>query len=65
MVSTFRPLELLHMDFFGPTRTTSLGEKRYGLVIEDDYSRFTWILLLSHKNKTFSAFQKFYTRVSN
>ena len=27
IVSTSRPLELLHMDLFGPTRTTSLGEK--------------------------------------
>ena len=42
VVSTTRPLELLHMDLFGPTRTTSLGGKKYGLVIVDDYSRFTW-----------------------
>ena len=27
IVSTSRPLELLHMDLFGPTRTTSLGGK--------------------------------------
>ena len=25
IVSTFKPLELLHMDLFDPTRTTSLG----------------------------------------
>ena len=28
IVSTTRLLELLHMDLFGPTRTTSLGEKK-------------------------------------
>ena len=33
IVSTIRPLELLHMDLFRPTRTTSLGGKRYELVI--------------------------------
>ena len=65
VVSTTRPLELLHMDLFGPTRTTSLGGKKYGLVIVDDYSRFTWVMFLAHKDETFSAFVKFHKRVSN
>ena len=43
IVSTTRPLEMLHIDLFGPTRRTSLGEKKYGLVIIDDYSRFTLV----------------------
>ena len=41
VVSTSRPLELLHLDLFGPTRTTSLGGKKYGLVVVDDFSKFT------------------------
>ena len=41
IVSITRPLEMLYIDLFGPTRTTSLGGKKYGLVIVDDYSRFT------------------------
>ena len=41
VVSTTRPLELLHLDLFGPTRTTSLGDKKYGSVIMDEFSRFT------------------------
>ena len=41
VVSTTKPLELLHMDLFGPSRTMSLGGNYYGLVIVDDYSRFT------------------------
>ena len=36
-----KPLQLLHMDLFGPSRTQSLGEKSYTFVIMDDYSRFT------------------------
>ena len=56
LVSTTRPLELLHMDLFGPTRTTSLGGKRYGLVIVDDYSRFTWVMFLAHRDETFALF---------
>ena len=39
IVLTTRPLELLHMDLFGPSRTMSLGGNYYGLVIVDDYSR--------------------------
>ena len=40
-ISTTRPLELLHMDFFGPSRTPSLGGKSYAYVIVDDLSRYT------------------------
>nr|XP_016451347.1 PREDICTED: uncharacterized protein LOC107776052 [Nicotiana tabacum] len=36
IVSTSKPLQLLHMDLFGPTRTASIGGKRYAFVIVDD-----------------------------
>ena len=32
VVSSSRPLELLHMDLFGPSRTMSLGGNYYGLI---------------------------------
>jgi len=38
-VSTQRPLELMHLDLFGPTRTAYINGKRYGLVIVYVYSR--------------------------
>ena len=53
------------MDLFGPFRTASLGGKLYGLVIVDDYSRFTWVSFLSHKNDTLSTFSKLYRQMSN
>ena len=34
-------LQLLHMDLFGPVKVMSLGNKKYCLVIIDNYSRFT------------------------
>ena len=40
IISTKRPLELLHMDLFGPPTYDSLGGKKYCLVIVDDYSRY-------------------------
>jgi len=39
IVSTSRPLQLLHIDLFGLTRTVCTSGKRYGLIIVDDYSR--------------------------
>lgn len=36
-VSTSRPLELLHMDLYGPIKVQSRGEKRYIIVIADDF----------------------------
>ncbi|XP_022866024.1 uncharacterized protein LOC111385832 [Olea europaea var. sylvestris] len=44
------PLELIHMDLMGPSRTESLGGKRYILVVVDNFSRFTWIELLREKS---------------
>jgi len=55
-VSTTRPLDMLHMDLFGPSRTMSIGGIYYGLVIVDDFSRFTWTSILV--TNAFSAFKK-------
>ena len=57
-VLTTRPLELLHMDLFGPFRTMSLCGNYYGLVIIDDYSRYTWTLFILTKNDAIIAFKK-------
>jgi len=58
-------LKLLHLDLFGPTKTTSTSGKRYGIVIVEDYSRWTWVMFLAHKDEFFSVFFKFYKRVQN
>ena len=47
--TTSRPLELLHLDLMGPTRTESLGGKRYIMVVVDDFTRYTWAILLQSK----------------
>jgi len=58
VVSTERPLEMLHMDLFGPSRTMSPCANLYALVIVDDFSRYTWTLFLATKNDTFHAFRR-------
>jgi hypothetical protein len=50
IMTTDRPLELLHMDLFGPIAYISIGGSKYGLVIVDDYSRFTWVFFLQEKS---------------
>jgi len=50
---------------FGPSRTMSLGGNYYGLVIVDDYSRFTWTLFLKTKNEAFDAFHKLVKVIQN
>ncbi|WRX31617.1 Integrase [Theobroma cacao] len=65
IVSTSRPLELLHIDLFGPIITTSLGGKSYDLVIVDDYSKYTWLYFLAHKNDALQAFLSYYKKVEN
>ena len=49
-----QPLELIHMDLFGPVAYVSLEGNKYSLVIVDDYSRFTWVFscLISVKLET-------------
>ena len=64
-ISTSRPLELLHMDLFGPSRIASLGGKSYVYVIIDDYSRFTWVIFLAKKNEACIEFSKLCKKIQN
>lgn len=41
VVATSHPLELLHVNLMGPTRMESMGEKRYIMVMVDDFSRYS------------------------
>ena len=51
------------MDLFGPTRVASFGGMPYAYVLVDDYSRYTWVYFLTHKNDAFKAFKNFAKRV--
>jgi hypothetical protein len=62
---TSRPLELLHMDLFGPIAYLSIGESKYGLIIVDDYSHFTWVFFLQDKSETQGTLERFLRRAQN
>jgi hypothetical protein len=64
-MTTSRPLELLHMDLFGPVAYLSIRGSKYGLVIVDDFSRITWVFFLQDKSETQGTLKHFIRRAQN
>jgi hypothetical protein len=65
VMTTSRPLELLHMDLFEPIAYHSIGGSKYGLVIVDDFSRFTWVFFFQDKSETQGNLKCFLRRAQN
>ncbi|GJU97652.1 putative ribonuclease H-like domain-containing protein [Tanacetum coccineum] len=63
--SISQTLFMLHMDLFDPTFVSSLMHKKYGLVVTDDYSGYTWVLFLATKDETTGILKKFITEIEN
>ncbi|GKB72968.1 putative ribonuclease H-like domain-containing protein [Tanacetum coccineum] len=63
--SITQPLFMLHMDLFGPTFVSDLMNKKYYLVVTDDYSRFTWVFFLASKDETSGILKNFITEIEN
>ena len=57
--STTRPLELVHSDLCGPTRSKGLNGEEYFMLLIDDFTRMTWVCLLKKKSKAFVYFKIF------
>jgi hypothetical protein len=64
-MTTTRPVEMLHMDLFVPITYISIGSNKYGLVIVDDYSHFTWMFFLQDKSETQEVLKKFLKGAQN
>ena len=63
--ATSRPLELLHLDLMGPTRFESLGGRKYIMVVVNDFTRYTWIILLRSKSDALEYIEALCTRFQN
>ncbi|GKD73798.1 putative ribonuclease H-like domain-containing protein, partial [Tanacetum coccineum] len=63
--SVCQPLQILHMDLFGPTFVKSIMGKMYCLVVTDDYSRFSWVFFLAKKDETCGILKDFITGIEN
>ncbi|GJS04221.1 putative ribonuclease H-like domain-containing protein [Tanacetum coccineum] len=65
MSSISQPLQMLHMDLFGPTFVRSINHKTYCLVVTDNYSRFSWVFFLATKDETSGILKTFITGIEN
>ena len=54
-----RPLQLIHSDVWGPAQTTSMGGSSYYVTFIDDFSRYTWLYFLKHKDEVLPVFKNF------
>ncbi|GJW87785.1 putative ribonuclease H-like domain-containing protein [Tanacetum coccineum] len=63
--SISQPLQMLHMDLFGPTSVRSINHKTYCLIVTDDFSRFSWVFLLASKDETSGILKRFITEIEN
>ncbi|GKA29707.1 putative ribonuclease H-like domain-containing protein [Tanacetum coccineum] len=60
-----QPLQMLHMDLFGPTSVKSIKHKTYCLIVTDDFSRFSWVFFLASKDETSRILKRFITEIEN
>jgi hypothetical protein len=51
--------------YFGPVAYVSIRGNKYGFVIVDDYSQYTWVFFMKDKSKVHEIFKKFATRAQN
>lgn len=65
MSTILEPLQLLHMDLFGPTSIRSIDFKYFCLVITDSFSRFSWTFFLVTKDQTFQTLKEFMALIEN
>ncbi|GKD45866.1 putative ribonuclease H-like domain-containing protein [Tanacetum coccineum] len=63
--SISQPLQMLHMDLFGPTSVRNINHKTYCLVVTDDYSRFSWVFFLATKDETNGILKTFIIGIEN
>ncbi|KAK6777848.1 hypothetical protein RDI58_024566 [Solanum bulbocastanum] len=54
-----QPLKLIHADICGPISPTSNTRKRYTLCFIDDYTRKSWVYLLTEKSEALICFKHF------
>jgi hypothetical protein len=60
-----KPLEIVHTDLYGPSRTRSIQGEHYFMLIIDDYTRMTWVYFLKEKSEAFEKLKAFKTYVEN
>ena len=62
-IRTTRPLNFFHMDLMGLMRIESIGGKRYALVVEDDFSRYSFVSILREKSEAIEHLKSLFNRI--
>lgn len=57
------PLQLVHVDVWGPSLTFSFNGEKYFVVFLDDFSKYSWIYPLKNKSEVFDVFVQFHLMV--
>ena len=60
-----KPFDLVHMDIWGPFSQPSIHGHKYFLTIVDDFSYYTWIVLLRSKGEVRTQIQNFIVLIDN
>lgn len=60
-----QPLDLLHLDVWGPSPVISNSGFRYYLSIVNNFSCYVWVFPLIHKFDVFQMFAQFKTQIEN
>ena len=58
-------LDIVHSDVWVPIPLSSILRFSYYVIFVDDYTRFTWLFLLKHKNEVLFVFKHFKALVEN
>jgi hypothetical protein len=58
-------LGLVHTDACGPMNSIARGGFQYFITFTDDFSRYGYIYLMSHKSESFEKFKEFQNEVQN
>jgi transposase InsO family protein len=59
------PLQLIHSDICGPMNVRARHGGRYFIIFIDDYTRYGYVYLISHKSEALACFKKFIIFVEN
>jgi len=57
--------ELVHCNIWGPYRIPTHNGMRYFVTIVDDFSRYTWVFIMTSKSDTIVVLMNFFTQVKN
>ena len=63
MTPTLKRLQEIHADLWGPHDPASISGKNYIVLLLDEFTRKSWIILLRSKNEFFDTFKLWFPRI--